>query len=157
MEVLSQGLKFLLAPEVPRKVQDLAKDLWLKMNTMMPRKLRVLTVNGLKSDCNDSRISVAQYTEDELTLDPLLVLKCDTRTFRCPPILAIVLRVLNAYMHASRSFLSTHIMCLPAEGNDVQQQTELKGALVSAQDSAIAQLLLEICLTDNQVEYIEVH
>ena len=41
--------------------------------------------------------------------------------------------------------------CLSTDTERTQEQAELKGALIAAQDSAIAQLLLEICLNDNQV------
>ena len=38
MDGLAEGLRFMLNDEVPRKVQALCKDLWLKMNSVLPRK-----------------------------------------------------------------------------------------------------------------------
>ena len=41
----------------------------------------MLTVNGLRS-LPTTGFDLTSLTEDELTVDPLLVLKCDTRVFR---------------------------------------------------------------------------
>ena len=59
-------------------------------------------------------------------------------------------------MDASRAFLAHHIQSHPSPapkrgmgtsgGNADFEREELKGALVAAQESAIVQLLLEICL-----------
>ena len=59
-------------------------------------------------------------------------------------------------MDASRAFLSHHIQShpvpaskrgMPTNGNSADiEREELKGALVAAQESAIVQILLEICL-----------
>lgn len=67
-----------------------------------------------------------------------------------------MLRILSAYMDASRAFLSHHIQSHPVppakrgmgtSGNSADiEREELKGALVAAQESAIVQILLEICL-----------
>ena len=76
----------------------------------------------------------------------------------------ILLRVLSAYLDASRAFLSHHLQSHPipasnrttaanASNAEVERE-ELKSALISAQESAIVQLLLEICLptdTEKQV------
>lgn len=62
-------------------------------------------------------------------------------------------------MDASRAFLSHHLQSHPipasnrttaASANNAEvEREELKSALVSAQESAIVQLLLEICLPTN--------
>ena len=82
---------------------------------------------------------------------------------RCTPVFDILLRVLSAYMDASRAFLSHHLQSHPipasnrtttANANNAEvEREELKNALISAQESAIVQLLLEICLpTDTEKE-----
>lgn len=68
---------------------------------------------------------------------------------RCPPILDIVLRVLSAYLQASRVFLHNHMLSNPILENAAQAERErhdLKSALIAAQESAIIQILLECCL-----------
>ena len=51
------------------------------------------------------------YTESELVTDPLLVLRCvDARVYgRCPPLVEVLLRVLDAFLSASRTHLNTQI------------------------------------------------
>ncbi len=74
---------------------------------------------------------------------------------RCPPLLDILLRVLSAYMDASRAFLTHHLQSHPVPagntsaakiGNSDAEREELKNALIAAQESAIVQILMEICL-----------
>ena len=51
------------------------------------------------------------YSEVELVTDPLLVLRCiDPRVYsQCPPLVEVLLRVLDAFLLASRAHLTTHI------------------------------------------------
>ena len=81
---------------------------------------------------------------------------CDCR---CPPAFDILLRILSAYTAASRSWLHEHAYTqnciatatpesLTSTASHVtkQERDELRIALTVAQESAIIQLLLEICL-----------
>lgn len=80
--------------------------------------------------------------------------------FRCPPIFEIVLHVLKAYLVASKSHLSAHAFLHPIEFNVTQQEgrdgltgqerDELRLAIENTQDSVAAQLLLEICLPNEE-------
>ena len=79
---------------------------------------------------------------------------------RCPPVLEILLRVLAAYTAASKAWLQEHAhtqncvaMATPepvtpsSSGHMTKaERDELCVALTAAQESAIIQLLLEICL-----------
>ena len=64
--------------------------------------------------------------------------------FRCPPLLEIILRILAAYMQACRVYLNSHLLNAAGKEKEKDRQ-ELKTALLAAQDSAIVQILLEIC------------
>ena len=66
-------------------------------------------------------------------------------TSRCPPLLEIVLRILSAYMQACRVYLNSHMLDAAATEKEKDRQ-ELKTALLAAQDSALVQILLEVCL-----------
>ena len=80
----------------------------------------------------------------------------DFFNFRCTPLFDVVLRILSAYMDASRAFLAHHLQSHPltpanrtiqsSSNNSEVEREELKSALISAQESAIVQILLEICL-----------
>lgn len=48
------------------------------------------------------------HTEEDLTLDPLLILTCDPTVFRCPPVMDILIRVLEAFSLASKAHLVNH-------------------------------------------------
>eukprot|EP00794_Sanderia_malayensis_P014277 gene14277-15764_t len=156
-EVIVDSLIHLLDEAVPRKVQTLCCSLWLKLNTEIPRRLWLRTVNVLCCAEKGSGLHRVQpYTDEEITKDPLIILRCDQRIFRCAPLLDVLLRVLSAYMDASRAFLTHHLKSHPVPVNtaamssninvqDVERE-ELKNALITAQESAIVQILMEVCL-----------
>ncbi|XP_070571553.1 integrator complex subunit 2-like [Ptychodera flava] len=152
--VIVECLPKLLDVDVPRRVQTLVVALWNILNSIMPRKLRVMTVNSLSVN----KYQKSAYTQQDITVDPLIVLRCDHRVFRCPPILDIVLKILTSYLAASRAYLTTHLQASAVSftkkseiigANSMMtefEREELKNALISTQDSAAIQILLEICL-----------
>lgn len=119
-----------------------------------------MTVNALQPKAKLLRQQ--KYTQNDLMIDPLIVLRCDHRVYRCPPLMDITLHMLNGYLLASKAYLSAHLKenaeqeTKPHQNNtmgivgqpEVPEVTreELKNALLSAQDSAAVQILLEICL-----------
>ncbi|XP_021962074.1 integrator complex subunit 2 isoform X2 [Folsomia candida] len=144
-DIVSQVRK-VAQPSVSRKIQDLFREVWYKLNNVYPRHLWEITSNALLTDGS------LHLTADELTVDPLQVLRCDTRVFRCAPILDILLHILAASLAASRYFLWKHLQENPsmvAPGPNPQsdgEREELKVALVAVQESAAVQILLEACL-----------
>lgn len=85
---------------------DLFRDVWYKLNNVYPRHLWEITSNALLTDGS------LHLTADELTVDPLQVLRCDSRVFRCAPILDILLHILAASLAASRYFLWKHLQVM---------------------------------------------
>ena len=73
---------------------------------------------------------------------------------RCPPLFDLLVRVLMGYLAGSRALLSQYLQAHPAsrtEGMAVEQEREeLRAALVTAQESAAIQILLEVCVTTAQ-------
>lgn len=69
---------------------ELYKQVWLRLNTVLPRCLWVLSINALLIE--NSIVKNVFLTQDNIVLDPLQVLRCDTRVFRCAPILSVILR-----------------------------------------------------------------
>lgn len=141
--------KSILGPSVPRLVQELYKKVWSKLNTVLPRRLWVMSINALMPD--DLITKNLILTQENILIDPLQVLRCDSRVFRCPDALTIVLRTLQATLQASKSQLSRHILDKPLMDKNGQIQTEnereeLKLALVASQESVAVQILLEACL-----------
>ncbi|XP_028396376.1 integrator complex subunit 2-like [Dendronephthya gigantea] len=151
VDAVVEGLRMALDPSVCRRVQILLKDLWMKLNTMIPRRLWLLTVNKLCDQTTES----TPYLDDELIKDPLTALRCDQKIFRCAPIFTVITRVLMGYLAASRAMLNQHILANSNPGpsasgtscsNPEQEREELKSALLAAQESAVVQILLEVCL-----------
>ncbi|XP_033123286.1 integrator complex subunit 2-like isoform X2 [Anneissia japonica] len=150
-DVIVKSLQRILEPDVPCKVVTMVMTLWRHLNTVMPRRLRVMTVNIL-----EAKNQLSPYSEEDIILDPLIVLRCDRRVFRCCPILEVVLQMLTAFLAASRAFLFTHLQASSGPSvnkkQDVapvcteQEKEELRSALVAAQESTAVQILLEICL-----------
>lgn len=58
--------------------------------------LRVMTINALRSSKRE-RVKSVEYTEDDVTVDPLIVLRCDKRVFRW--VVLTTLRLWNLIMH----------------------------------------------------------
>ncbi|XP_028176807.1 integrator complex subunit 2 [Ostrinia furnacalis] len=149
-EVFVKYFKSVLGDKVPRHIQELYREVWLRLNTVLPRCLWIMTINALL-DLNGNVI----VTQENVLLDPLQVLRCDIRVFRCGPILKIILRILEASLAASRSQLSRHLLDKPLLEKSGQltsdaEREELKNALVAAQESAALQILLEACLETSE-------
>ncbi|KAJ2953568.1 hypothetical protein O0L34_g1170 [Tuta absoluta] len=156
-ETFVRYFKNVLGELVPRHIQELYREVWLRLNTVLPRCLWIMTINALL-DINGSARSVT-ITQENVLVDPLQVLRCDIRVFRCGPILKIILRILEASLAASRSQLSRHLSDKPLLEKSGQltsdsEREELKNALVAAQESAALQILLEACLetTEDQAK-----
>ena len=69
---------------------------------------------------------LGESTDEEIQKDPLIVLRCDRRVFRCPPIFDILLRVLRGYMTASRGLLNHHILSNPLSGSKLYFKNKVK-------------------------------
>lgn len=148
-ETFVKYIKSVLGDQVPRHIQELYREVWLRLNTVLPRCLWIMTINALL-DINGGVKNVT-ITQENVLVDPLQVLRCDIRVFRCGPILKIILRILEASLAASRSQLSRHLLDKPLLEKSGQltsdsEREELKNALVAAQESAALQILLEACL-----------
>ncbi|XP_063311286.1 integrator complex subunit 2 isoform X1 [Pelobates fuscus] len=159
-EVLTANMSQLLNVGVPRRILQTINKLWMTLNTVMPRRLWVMTVNALQPPLK--LVRQHKYTQNDLMIDPLIVLRCDARIQRCPPLIDITLHMLNGYLLASKAYLNSYLKetadqdIKPSPNNAVglagQSETmevtreELKNALLAAQDSAAVQILLEICL-----------
>ncbi|CAG9784484.1 unnamed protein product [Diatraea saccharalis] len=148
-ELFVRYFKSVLGNQVPRHIQELYREVWLRLNTVLPRCLWIMTINALL-DINSGAKNVT-ITQENVLVDPLQVLRCDIRVFRCGPILKIILRILEASLAASRSQLSRHLLDKPLLEKSGQltsdsEREELKNALVAAQESAALQILLEACL-----------
>lgn len=147
-ESFTQFARKVLGENIPRFLQDLYKDVWLRLNTVLPRRLWALTIKSLVDDFSSlTKIDVAE--------DPLQIMRCDERVFRCAPVYAIVLRVLRASLASSRSQLTQHLQSNPkldAHGQIVSEpdREEMCRATIAAQESAAVQMLLETCMENDQ-------
>lgn len=147
-ETFIQYFRHILKSTVPRVIQELYKQVWIQLNTVLPRRLWSLSINALMPD--DNVLKMHLTTEHSL-YDPLQILRCDERVFRCPDALAIVLRILQASLAASKSQLARHILDKPLQDKvgliqSENEREELRTALVASQESAAVQILLEACL-----------
>uniref|UniRef100_A0A672KD18 Integrator complex subunit 2 n=1 Tax=Sinocyclocheilus grahami TaxID=75366 RepID=A0A672KD18_SINGR len=165
-EALTASMGLLLEYGVSRRILQTVNKLWMVLNTVMPRKLWVMTVNALQPSVKLLRQQ--KYTQNDLMVDPLIVLRCDSRVFRCPPLMGITLHMLNGYLLASKAYLNAHLKETAEFERQVQTvsnlglsgqpdtpevtREELKNALLAAQDSAAVQILLEVCLPCPQEE-----
>ncbi|XP_042238875.1 integrator complex subunit 2-like isoform X1 [Homarus americanus] len=157
---ITASIKCLLQPGVPRKVLDTYRQVWMRLNSLFPRRLWAMTVEGLLPEETQGR-SRKMLTEDDIILDPLYVLRCADKVYRCAPLLQLVMYMLQVYLLSSRTFLSQQMQNTPVvssphslvggNNNNAPQALEeerekLRGALVLTQESSAVQILLEACL-----------
>ena len=145
------GMRRVLEPGVARHSQELVRQVWTRLNTVYPRHLWLMTVNSLAQPQSQARLSA-----EELAIDPLSVLRCDSRVFRTGPILQLLLYMLKACLAASRTRLAR--VCSDQQSGQGQGQLtniiqegereELRNSLVLTQESAAIQILLESCLDE---------
>uniref|UniRef100_A0A8D3D5H0 Integrator complex subunit 2 n=1 Tax=Scophthalmus maximus TaxID=52904 RepID=A0A8D3D5H0_SCOMX len=159
-EALTDSMALLLDSSVPRRILQTLNKLWMGLNTVMPRRLWVMTVNALQPSAK--LLKQQRYTQNDLMVDPLIALRCEQRVYRCPPFMDIVLHMLNGYLLASKAYLHCHLketadfdrqgqtvssLGVPGQPDTPEvTREELKNALLAAQDSAAVQILLEVCL-----------
>ncbi|CAH1111870.1 unnamed protein product [Psylliodes chrysocephalus] len=143
VEIFAQHARNFLDDNVPRYLQDLYKDVWFRLNTVLPRRLWVLTVKNLVDDF--SNLTIIDVAED-----PLQIMRCDKRVFRCAPMYAVVLRVLRASLASSRSQLMQHLQSnlrldLSGQVLNESDREDMCRACIAAQESAAIQMLIETC------------
>ena len=68
-----------------------------------------LKLDGESAEWNKT----SEYTNEEIQKDPLIVLRCDRRVYRCPPVFELLIRVLSGYLTASRALLNHHLLANP--------------------------------------------
>lgn len=112
--------KKILDDNVPRLIQELYKQVWIKLNSILPRHLWVMTVNALMP--NDSITKLTILMQENIVVEPLQILRCDERVFRYPDALAIILRILQSSLAASKIQLARHILDKPLIGKLGQVQ-----------------------------------
>lgn len=146
--ILIENLLVFLEDNVPRRCQDLVLTIWNRVNVVSPN-LKLSTINALRP-----ATTFNLYSLEEVTKDPLIVLRCDPRVFRCPPFVEMILSTLNCFLQMSKSFLSSFMtMGSAGAGNQslaTNEQEELRITLVAAQESAAIQILLESCLPSGE-------
>nr|XP_002124952.1 integrator complex subunit 2 [Ciona intestinalis] len=164
VEPLTSGLPFLLDTKVSRRIHQETKKLWLKLNSVIPRKLCVMTINALTHpQTGKVETSKSFLSFDDLVNDPLLPLMVDKRVFHHPELLSIILRIISSCLSASRSQASTLLRAHPTAENKSSttrstsplgvnqsaseaEKEELRSALIATQNSAVVQMLIEICM-----------
>jgi hypothetical protein len=69
-------------------IAELYKQVWLRLNTVLPRCLWVISINALLYE--STAVKNVFLTQENIVLDPLQVLRCDHQVFRlvCPFIIA---------------------------------------------------------------------
>ncbi|XP_035780824.1 LOW QUALITY PROTEIN: integrator complex subunit 2-like [Anopheles albimanus] len=145
--------KHTLSYKIPLLLQELYRQVWMRLNTIFPRRLWVMSINALMPEDNVTKNFT--LTQENILLDPLQVLRCDVRVFRCSSALTIVLRILQAVLAASSSQQARHLLDKPLTEVGVQVKTEndreeLRLAMFASQASIAVQILLEACLENEE-------
>ncbi|RIA84404.1 integrator complex subunit 2-domain-containing protein [Glomus cerebriforme] len=113
---------------------------------MNPHEASLLFINATRGQ-EDQGI---RFTESQLMMDPLLVIRCDPKVFRCPPIFKIFIKVLKFYMRGSRSRLSRFQQQDENEYLKDRFTLEKMDKLILIQEISLMKILLEICETNQE-------
>ncbi|CAB4446464.1 unnamed protein product [Rhizophagus irregularis] len=125
----------------PRIIQSVYQ-IWLSLYSMSPHEASLLFINATRGQ-EDQGI---RFTELQLMMDPLLVIRCDPQVFRCPSIFKIFIKVLRFFMKGSRSRLSR----LQQDENEYLKDRvtpEKMDKLILVQEISLMKMLLEVCET----------
>ncbi|XP_055840595.1 integrator complex subunit 2 isoform X2 [Episyrphus balteatus] len=144
--VFVKNINKMLETSVPRLIKELYRKVWLRLNSILPKRLWVETINAVMPQMG--AFHTHNFVHENVLLDPLHILRCNEKVFRCPDVLIIVLRILQASLAASKAQLNRHIQDKPMFDKNGQLQSEmereeLKTALIASQESAAVQILLE--------------
>ncbi|XP_065193206.1 integrator complex subunit 2-like isoform X2 [Sycon ciliatum] len=171
LDTIVGALPKLLDVRTPRVVITSTATLWTRLSSVSPGQLWVGTVNALHQNTAAPLTagnmtppllaSHAQYTEEDLVANPLLVLSCRREVFRCAVIFDLVCRVLMAYLAASRADLTEHSHSQlvlahrrSTTGANIavmeHESEEIRSAMCSTQDSLAVQLLIEVCAPNKE-------
>ncbi|CAG8582336.1 13139_t:CDS:10, partial [Acaulospora morrowiae] len=113
-------------------------EIWLLLYSISPHEASLLFINGLRGE-QDRRY---RFPELQIMLDPSLVFRIDDRTFRCPPLYKIFLRVLKFYMVGSRQRLLR--IYQESAHKDEMNQVNLPLTIME-QETLLLSTVMEIC------------
>uniref|UniRef100_H3B054 Integrator complex subunit 2 n=1 Tax=Latimeria chalumnae TaxID=7897 RepID=H3B054_LATCH len=168
-EVLTSNMHKLLSAGVPRRILHTVNKLWMALNTVMPRRLWVMTVNALQHSVNT--LHQQKHTQNDLMIDPLIVLRCDPRTYSVMTLLcSSVSLIKNGRRISSVKCPTFYLINIATQGSKIRPDLEatmpiceiiiinkkqLKLQKNLFQDSAAVQILLEVCLPTEQEKNIQ--
>ncbi|CAG8551535.1 3821_t:CDS:10, partial [Paraglomus occultum] len=145
--IISASLPRLLDSRTQERFLDAFRQIWESMNSVIPHELAVLTVNALMPDGQEEQPNkkVEPYSQQQLMMDPPLLLRCDSRVFRCPTIFRIFIRLVGFYLVGSRHRFRRLYECERAHIDQSRFSDKNFNTMLEVQDSLTLQLLLEIC------------
>ncbi|EDV29323.1 uncharacterized protein TRIADDRAFT_18353 [Trichoplax adhaerens] len=154
-----KSLPLMIEEDTPRKIALMVNKLWYRLSAAMSHQLWIPTIKALyRSQMTDLPEQLDVISAESLTVTPLIILKCDKRVFRCPPIFEIVLHILNTYMTAFRASLNNIVQEKSANivnNQEIQGKEGIKSAFIYVQETAAIQILLEICLPTNEDHQVQ--
>lgn len=140
--MISVLLPLCLEGKLDFRVADSFISAWESLNNIIPHSLWVMTINTLTEE---------NHTLDALIQDVRMIFKCNQRVFRSQYILPIWLHVLTCLrtMSKHRIWKRYHSVYSKQSNRDNFNSRNVL-ALTNAQDTAVLQLLLELCLETSQ-------
>jgi len=126
-------------------------EIWKSLNTVIPNKLWVATLNNFQKEKRGN-----DYTYQDLIENPMILFTCDQRIYQNPKLLEIFLLTLEFVMMASRHYYrheyNTHLV----RNNNTNLFRDLHlSTLLYIQETSLFQTLIEISqmeskITDNE-------
>ena len=121
VKAFAWGLPKLLQGKVARRLKKEAAKLWLRLNSLVPRKLWVLTINAFLADSsawNNDMLPLSGYRFavdfDKMVDDPILILGVDKRVLQCSEFLELLLRIMSACIAAYKANMNMVVKALPS-------------------------------------------
>ncbi|VDK84712.1 unnamed protein product [Litomosoides sigmodontis] len=137
MDAIVYAMVVALNPSTPVSFANGAVAIWKRLENVVPRALYEATVSAWSAD---------ELRHDLLVEQPLFLFRCNELLFENDILFPCYLHILSFYLSASRTLLLQKPQ-INQNGRDEQrvEREELTRSLIGAQDSAVVQILLEIC------------
>ncbi|KAJ9084316.1 Integrator complex subunit 2, variant 2 [Entomophthora muscae] len=151
-KLICQGIPTMLYQTSSHGILDAYFEIWNLINNLAPEKLWSLTVNSARFLPTDApKLCLRNCRLQDLLEDPLLLSRINANFFRIPQLFQIFLTMMDSVSNASRSRFHRIFRYRTPKQKSLFGMEEVR-AMIYLQDTAVIQMLFELCLQENHAE-----
>ncbi|KAJ2689365.1 Integrator complex subunit 2, partial [Coemansia spiralis] len=115
------------------------RQTWIMLHALNPHAVSAATANAWRSEAEQAK---PKLVLQDIWLDPLVILRCDTRVFQSADLVDILLTMLTESLALSRTTMR-RAFTLRQKDSGALKRPHLN-AIIQLQESAVVQLLIEV-------------